>query len=244
MESGIYQAMYANEDRFWWHAGMGRIINSLLGKYLDKKENKILDVGCGTGGMFKILSNYGRVWGVDKSNEALSYARCRRRAEQIIQAEADNLPFSDRFFDVITCFDVLYHQWIKDDAAVLQELYRVLKPGGILIIREAAYNWLRGQHDALVWTKHRFVKKELEAKLSKAGFMVKKSSYVNFFLFPLALLKRLSEKNIPEKDLLKHIFSANKLTGIIFKMFLYGEALLIKYIKFPYGLSIVCVAKK
>lgn len=245
METEIYEKMYVNEDKFWWHLGMREIITSLLDKYLSKKKNlKILDVGCGTGGLFRALSRYGKVYGIDKSEQAVSYARARNIAQEIKQGDVSELPWPDGTFDLAGCFDVLYHQWIKNDVAVLKEIYRVLVPGGVLIIREGAYNWLRSQHDQLVWTNHRFTKNELADKLRQAGFKVKKSSYANFFLFPLALVKRLLEKIAPEKDPLKNIFSYNPLINAVLTVFLYIEARMIKYLNFPFGLSIICVAKK
>jgi len=224
---------------------MRKIIIVLLDKYLFKKKDiKILDVGCGTGGMFSALSRYGQIWGIDKSAEAISYAKARNIAMEIKQGDADKLPWADNTFALAGCFDVLYHQWIKNDAAVLKEIYRVLAPGGALIIREASYDWLRSQHDQLVWTNHRFTKKELVNKLRQTGFNVEKSSYVNFFLFPLALIKRLLEKIAPEKNPLKHTFSYNFLVNGVLAAFLYIEAGIIKYLNFPFGLSIICVAKK
>jgi ubiquinone/menaquinone biosynthesis C-methylase UbiE len=245
MEREVYKKMYDHEDDFWWHKGMRSITDSMLSKYLpNKKENIILDAGCGTGSMFAVLSKYGMIWGVDKSKDALLYAAKRGMAKELRQNSVEKLSFADNTFDLVVCSDVLYHQWVEDENAAIKELYRVLKPGGTFFIREAAYNWLRSQHDSLVWTRHRFNRKELVSKLEEANFKVKKSSYVNFFLFPLALLKRLSEKIIPEKDPLQHTFFANKLTNYIFKLFLYCEAWLIKYIRSPFGLSIICVAKK
>lgn len=245
METEIYRKMYANEDSFWWHLGMRKIIVSLLDKYLPKQKNlKILDVGCGTGGMFSALSRYGQVYGIDKSEAAIDFARTRNIAQEIKLGDVSQLPWADDMFDLADCFDVLYHQWVESDVAVLKEIYRVLAPSGLLIIREASYNWLRSQHDQLVWTNHRFTKNELVIKLEQAGFKVKKSSYVNFFLFPLALIKRLLEKIAPEKDFLENTFSYTSWLNYILKLFLYLEAGMVKYLNFPFGLSIICLAKK
>lgn len=244
MESEIYKKMYENEDKFWWNVGMRKIAEVLLNKYLKKQDNKILDIGCGTGGMFKVLSKYGKIWGIDRSKDAVHYARLRNYSEEVVEADIDKLPFENNFFDVTVCFDVLYHKWVKDDVTALKEMNRVLKSGGILVIREASYNWLRSQHDKLVWTNHRFNKKELVMKLEQAGFKVEKKSYVLFFLFPLALVKRLSEKILPKKDPLNYFSYSNILVNIIFKLFLYIEAQMIKYWNFPFGLSIICIARK
>lgn len=245
MEKIVYQKMFENEDRFWWHQGMKKIVVSLLERYLPERKGLIiLDIGCGTGGMFSTLKKYGQVWGIDKSAEAVAYAKRRNIAEEIILGEASRMPFSDKTFDLICCFDVLYHKWVENDDKVLKEIYRILAPGGLVIIREAAYDWLRSQHDEIVWTKHRYNKTELKNKLEQAGFKVKKCSFANFFLFPIALVKRLSEKIVREKSHSEKVFYINPIINPIFKLFLYFEAILIKYINFPFGLSIICLAKK
>lgn len=245
MESEVYAKMFEREDSFWWHKGIRKITDALLAGYLPKKDgNKILDVGCGTGGMFGILKKYGEVTGIDQSPEAVVYAQKRALAAAVERGSAEHLPYDDGIFDVVVCFDVLYHKWVKDDLAVLGEINRVLKPGGTLVIREASYNWLRSQHDELVWTQHRFTRNELKGKLAKAGFFIRKCSYVNFFLFPLALAKRIIEKAVKEKNPLENMFKANAAMNIFFSFFLYLESVLIQFLNFPFGLSVICVAKK
>lgn len=237
--------MYQREDDFWWHSGMKEIVNTLLNKYFNKsKVNKILDVGCGTGGMFKILSGFGQIWGIDKSSEAVRYARERNIAQSVEQREIDRLPYDDNSFDLVVCFDVLYHRWVKNDISVIQEMRRVLKKNGILLIREPAYNWLRSQHDSAVWTNHRFSLKELKNKLESADFKVEKISYTIFFLFPLVLAKRLLENVYKSKDTIDHTFEYSWVGDMLFKPFLILESKLINLLNFPFGLSIIGVSKK
>ena len=63
------------------------------------------------------------------------------------------LPYSTAAFDVVTCFDVLYHKAVTDDGQALTELARVLVPGGWLLVRVPAYDRLRGPHDRQVHTR-------------------------------------------------------------------------------------------
>jgi len=244
MEDEVYQKMYENEDTFWWNIGIRKVAAALLNKYISRKsENKILDVGCGTGSMFSLLRNYGSVWGIDASSTAVSYARRRGIANAVSQAFAEKMPFPNNYFDIVVCFDVLYHQWIGDEGAVVREMKRVLKPGGILILKEPAYDWLRSQHDKIFWTKRRFSKKKLVRVLRNAGFVILKSSYVSFLLFPLAFVKRFSERIWPEKHPFENLFASSKLMDNL-KFCLYAESAVIKYVNFPFGLSVMCVAKK
>ena len=147
-------------------------------------------------------------------------------------------------FDAVFCLDVLYHQHAGNDTQALREFHRVMKKGGILIIREPAYNFLRGHHDRLVWTRKRYTKKELIAKLQQAGFEIQKASYINFFLFPLAAAKRLLERVYAPRNVLDKTFHSHKIVNAFFEKVLFLEAILISHLRFPYGLSVICVAKK
>ncbi len=236
--------MYEREDAFWWHHGMRKISASILSKYLPRQYDlRILDAGCATGGMFQMLKQFGRITGIDKSPEAVELAG-RRGIAEVQVADINHLPFKDGSFDLVFCSDVLYHKDINDDGQALRELYRVLIPGGHILVREAAYDWLRSNHDRLVWTKHRFTKPELISKLQRAGFTVIRASYINFFLFPVALVLRLSEKIRKATRSEQSFFIIRPSLNRILANFLSLEAKMIRKISFPFGLSIICLARK
>ena len=70
-----------------------------------------------------------------------------------------------------------------------KEIKRVLSPGGHLLLRLPAYDWLRGRHDEAVHTARRFTVKGIKDLLHSTGFTVLHSSYANTILFPFALGK-------------------------------------------------------
>ncbi len=195
-----YELMYQQEERHWWYAGMRRISIALLDRYVDGhgrglvKRREILDAGCGSGGMTRVLERYGRVTGVDLAAEAIELAR-HRGLRRLARGSVGALPLADASFDLVTSFDVLYHLAVEDDRAAFAELHRVLRPGGVLLIRLPAYDWLRGAHDRAVHTRHRYTRGELTSRLGEAGFAVEHTSYANFLLFPLAPAKRLLERH-------------------------------------------------
>lgn len=245
MEPEVYAIMNQREGSFWWHIGMQRTIASQLKKYASRAEgNIILDAGCGTGGMFNLLSAYGSVYGIDQSSLAVQYAKAKNIAVAIKEASITNIPFSNNTFDIVICLDVLYHTLAGNDRRAMQEFERVLKPGGIIIVREPAYNWLRGHHDRLVWTKNRYNKKDLVSKLEQAGFAVNKATYLVFFLFPLALIGRLAESLYQPKNIANKTFRSNPLINSLLKQFLFLEAKLLAWFNFPFGLSVMCIARK
>lgn len=242
MERVVYKEMFEKEDSFWWHVVVRAITRDMLARYLgNKKKYKILDAGSGTGGMFAALAPFGDIWAIDESSDAVLYAQKRGQA-YVTQGKVESMPFPGDFFDLIVCSDVLYHKDVKDVSLVIQEFYRVLKPGGVLFVREAAYQWLYSSHDTMVWTRHRFTKKELENLIVNQKFQVLRSTYINFFLFPFAVFIRFFEKIFPKNE--HTLFSSGKFLNAICAKIFNLERVFLKFLNFPFGLSIICIAKK
>jgi SAM-dependent methyltransferase len=243
MEPKEYEVMFAVEDRHWWYVGMKRITIKLISHfYPDQRDLQILDAGCGTGAALGYLAPFGRVTGCDLSTLALRLCQ-KRGLSRLGQATVVSLPFADGCFDLVTSFDVLYHRAVGDYGQALEELCRVLKPGGRLLLRLPAYNWLRGRHDEAIHTAHRFTIPELRRAFAAAGLGIEKLSYANTLLFPLALAKRLLEgvsapkagsdihPNPPWQD------------GLLVR-FLYLEARWLARHSLPFGLTVVGVGRK
>src|SRR5207237_5248490 len=106
-----------------------------------------------------------------------------RGLPHLARASVEQLPFATGTFDVATSFEVLYHLGVGSDEAALRELRRVLRPDGLLLLRVPAHDWLRGEHDRLVHTRHRYTRSEVVNKLSATGFVVDRVSWANSALF-------------------------------------------------------------
>ncbi|MBT7238014.1 class I SAM-dependent methyltransferase [Candidatus Woesearchaeota archaeon] len=233
-----YKKLYRLENNLWWFKGMRRILLTLLNKYDKRKNLKILDAGCGTGRMLQSLKNKGEASGLDISDEAIKF--CNNRNLQVKKGTVESLSFKDNSFDLVTSIDVIYHKWVKSDKKAISEINRVLKKEGTLLIQVAAYNFMHSNHDRAVMTERRYTKKQLKKLLEENNFKIKKITYANTLLFPLALIKRLTEKKQNNSE----VKSISKITNNILLNFLYLEAKLLKKINFPFGLSIIAVAKK
>lgn len=222
---------------------MVAINESLLGTFLPKRKNaKILDAGCGPGAMLPMLQKYGDVIGVDISDEALKHAKKRGK---VIKGDVTNLDFKDNTFDVVLCMDVLYHMWVKDEMEALNELHRVLKKDGILLLREPAYNWLRGNEDRGSLTARRFSRESIRKKITNCGFRIMKLSYANFFLFPFVLIVRLVGSLKPKSEQGQSDFSMlPTLINQLFYNVLRVESFLMRFTTLPFGSSLICVATK
>ena len=240
-----YEVMYQVEDHHWWYLGMERITRSLLERALppdrEARSLKILDAGCGTGAVMKYLARYGEVTGFDFSAEALKFSR-RRGHLRLAQASVLQVPCASNRFDVVVSFDVLCEIGV-DDGQALREFARVLKPGGIVLLRLPAYSWMRGQHDVAVHLAHRYTRGEVIAKLGTHGLTPLHSSYANSFLLPIAAAKRWSERFLPPQQGSDLTLSPGPINGIL-RSILSAEAPLVSTVGLPAGLTVVALARK
>src|SRR5262249_40784661 len=118
----------------------------------------------------------------------------------------------------------------------------VLCPGGLLLLRVPAYQWLRGAHDTAVHTRHRYTRSELEAAVRLAGFEVTVATYGNSFLFPLAALKRIGERWLGESP--AELAVPAPRVNALFSGVLGLEARLAARWSLPAGLSVLVLARK
>jgi SAM-dependent methyltransferase len=238
--------MYEAEEAQWWYGGQRRVALALLEPGLARlgsggRRLRLLDAGCGTGYNLVQLARYGRAIGIDLAPEAVAF--CRERGVAVARASLLDLPFAAAAFDVVVSFDVIYHAWISDDRAAVAEMARVLRPGGLLLVRVPALEALRGAHDVEVQTRHRYTRKELASLLAGGGLRVERATYCNSLLFPLLLARR----------------TLDRLTGRVgsdvgflpaplestFARVLQAEAALVRRgLSFPVGASVVALARR
>jgi ubiquinone/menaquinone biosynthesis C-methylase UbiE len=193
--------------------------------------------------MATYLAEYGTVTGFDISAIALKFCRIRN-LQRLAQASVEELPFASQTFDLITSFDVLYEQAVNNDATALVEFARVLKPGGRVLLRLPAYDWLRGQHDMVIHTARRYTTRQIAGLLRQSGFVVQHLTYANTFLFPLALAKRLAENIRPAQAPQSDLSLKSGLIDRLFQAILIAEAPFVSRQVFPYGLSVIAVGQK
>lgn len=242
MEPSEYDIMCRVQDTHWWYKGMSRITKGVINRYYAEGRNiRILDAGCGTGAGMAVLKSYGRVFGFDISEHAVSICKARTQ-NRLAVASLMALPFQNDFFDLVTSFDVLYYEGVRDHEA-LNEFKRVLAPGGKLLVRVPAFDWLRGVHDLKVSTGHRYTIKELSEKFRKCGLITLFVNYANTLLFPFIAFKRLSERWLFHQEDSDLTFRL----GVLEKAFyccLNMESRIVPKVRLPFGLSLIGLAEK
>ncbi len=242
MREDEYQRIFETEDSFWWYVGVRTLIESSLRKFLGEKRVRLLDAGCGTGGNIMMLRKFGDPVGIDLSPKALAFCKDSRGIENLARGSLEKLPFNTNLFEAAISIDVLYHLWVRNDESALRELYRVLKPGGVLILQCAAFEWLRGQHDEVVYTRKRYTKNEVCQKLKKAGFSVRFSTYRNTLLFPIVFLVRIFKKKGEASS--SDVSMPSPLINSILRVIMKTENILLRFVRFPIGSSIYAIATK
>jgi len=243
MEKEHYSLVFEQEENHWWYKGMRIITESLLKQYYRDSNNlKILDAGCGTGINISELSKFGNTFGIDSSSEALALSK-KRNHKKICAASVENLPFKILTFDLITSFEVLYHRGVRDDKKAIEEFYTVCKKNGRILIRVPAFKILFGSHDMVVHGKHRYRKNELKNILTRAGFKIDKITYLDFFLFFPVLIIRLIQR-VFESEKKSDIKPTNNFLNKILFNILRLESYYLKKFNFPFGISLLCIARK
>jgi len=245
VEPQEYESIYRLEETHWWYRGMRDMAMGLLDRYLLQRTGlTVLDAGCGTGGMMGALARYGRVYGVDFSSHALRFCR-KRKLSTTVRASVTHIPYLDKRFDLATSFEVLYHAGVSDDVLALQEIFRVLRPGGLFLLRLPAFEWLRGAHDRTVHTRHRYTVREVREKLLVAGFELVRLSYANSLLFPVAAGSRLAERLTGREG--QSGSDVQETAGWLNRLLLAPlqvEGAVLRYVNLPVGLSVLALARR
>ncbi|MEQ1643024.1 MAG: class I SAM-dependent methyltransferase [Pyrinomonadaceae bacterium] len=244
MQQHTYAIMDEVEGSHWWFVGRRAILDSFLGSICSRLKTKgsklqILDVGCGTGANIEMLSQYGEAEGVDVSDDALEF--CRRKGLKVQKGLAETLPYADESFDLTTALDVVEH--LDDDIAGLKEMFRVTKRGGYSLIFVPAFMWLWGVQDDISNHRIRYTKTQIVERLKTAGYEIERATYANWTFFAPILGGRTIMRLTGIKPESENNITINGLNGIFGKLF-GAERFWLKNFNFPFGVSIVVVARK
>jgi SAM-dependent methyltransferase len=241
----MLEATARAEDTHYWFRGLRRHARMLLDKALaGRRLDRIVDCGAGTGRNLDWLGEYGTAVGVEYSPVGLREAH--RHGRPVVQATVAALPFADASVDLTTSFDVLYCLDDETERRALSEMWRVLKPGGLVLVNVAALDILHGAHSTLTMEVRRYTPARLASRLTGAGFRVDRMTFTYMSPLPFALAIRGFERitgrseQPSEADLRVPPAALNTAFDAVLRV----EAGLLRVMNLPVGTSLIAIARK
>ncbi len=242
MDSRYYTVLHHAQQQHWWYAARRKILASVIESIARDglPEGKIYDLGCGVGANLDVLGRFGEVVGVDGSPEAVRF--CHERGyTSVRQEDLDALSgIQDGAAKLVVLADVIEH--LDDEGPCLAAAHRLLARGGALLVTVPAYEWLWSPADDLNHHRRRYTAGQLERVIARR-FRVERVTYFNTLLFGTVLAGRAVEKVLGRGgDDAAHVPPAavNRTLETIFA----AEAGLLSRVRLPFGVSILCVARK
>ena len=252
LECGAMEALlertFEAEQRHFWFRGFKRFVTPFIEQATAGRSNlRLLDAGSGTGANLRFLQRYGVAFGLEFFWRGIELAHARGLGP-LIQGSVTHLPFPDASIDVVFSFDVLYCLEAHDEHAAIDEMIRVLRPGGRVVLNVAALDMLKGDHSALGGEVRRYTKAELREKLERAGLRVERATYTNASLFPITAgvraLQRLRGVK-PESENKGDFYVPPAPINALFAGLLALESKVVATgINMPIGSSLLCLARK
>jgi SAM-dependent methyltransferase len=243
-----YKRMDETEPKLWWYKTLHTFVLKSIQKEFPNNNIKIVDAGCGTGGLMACLNQYSykNISGFDISPHAISY--CHAKGLNVFEG---NLLNTDQYFqkssvDVIISNDNLYFLSETERARVFLAMNSILKTGGLLIFNLPAFNAFRGTHDLGVGIKKRFTKRDIYSLLSIADMTMIELKYWPFILSPLIFAVRTFQRIKIRLFKIKNADSDVEVPNAFLNSLFYKITLFEKRFKgkMPWGSSLYTVLKK
>jgi ubiquinone/menaquinone biosynthesis C-methylase UbiE len=248
MRVSEYAAMFKAESEHWWYKNLRDEVVYWLEKRLQTEPPesglKILDLGCGTGGMLRRLQDrFENVtgFGIDYYAVPLNFAK-QVTSCPLLRADAKNLPFRHNSFEAVLCLDVLYTKEVFPAFdAVLGEIHHLLTERGILILQVPAFKALHSQHDVNVHGAHRFTAKEVRDGLQRAGF----SRVCVYYRYNLLLgAAWIARKFFFRNEQLSQVAVPSRFVNASLYRYSKAESSLNRRASIPFGLSVFAIAHR
>ena len=179
------------EQDFWWYRGQRRILFRMLDPLPRQRTvHRVLEAGCGTGfDALTLQQRYGwTVFPLDLELAGLRYGQARGLT-RLSQGDIAALPFRSASFDIVLSLDVIVHFPRGEEDRPVAEFSRVLAPGGLLVMRVSALDALRSRHSLFTSERQRFTAARLQRLVGRHGIRVRRCTYANSLLLPVALAK-------------------------------------------------------
>lgn len=242
MEKSYYKDYFVLEKQHWVFRVRRRIFRYFIEKHT-RLGARIFDFGCGSGCLVGELQKRGYdAHGLDFEKKAVDYG-IDSGVKNLTVGSGDKIDYPDVSFDLVTSLDVLEH--LEDERPVVAELARVLKPGGKMIITTSAYQWLWSVHDEISHHFRRYTVRSLSNIFEDfSELKMVRKTYYNTLLFPAIAAVRVSSRWLNIKNRKSDFDMNNRFLDKLFYSIFNIESYLLKFMNFPFGVSILVILKK
>jgi SAM-dependent methyltransferase len=168
------------QPRYWWYQARESLLRSALGRYV-ADARRVLDVGSADGPSVAWLRGSAALASLDIDPRGLAAGG--------VCGSALALPFADASFDVVAAFDVVEH--CEPEGTAIDELARVLAPGGRLLMSVPAYQWAWTHFDDVNGHHRRYTKRRAVTALEAHGLVVQRATYAFMSTFPMFAAERV-----------------------------------------------------
>jgi trans-aconitate methyltransferase len=216
-----------------------------VGQSLPSGQAVILEIGCSSGFLIKDLVKafpQAVVVGADVVKEPLHKLARELPGVPLIRFDLLQCPLPEESVDIMVMLNVLEH--IEDDVLALQNAFKLLKPGGSLVIEVPAGKYLYDSYDAQLHHFRRYSAAELRSKLTHAGFTVSRKSHLGFLLFPAFAAVKLLNKVRGQTKAIVHDQAASTSGSTLVAIAMKLEAKLSNLFSLPYGIRVLMTAKR
>lgn len=212
-------------------------------RFMTNPGSAVLEVGCSSGFLLRELIARlpgRRVLGADYTRETLETLSKQLPDVPLIQFDLTRCPLPSNSVDVIVLLNVLEH--IDDHETAVAQLFRIVRPGGAVIVEVPAGPSLFDVYDRVLMHHRRYAMRGLTKLVERHGFIVERRSHLGFFLYPaFCIAKRLNQMWYPvegaadEQRLVGGMIKATRRSSALMNVVMRCEQVLRSHVYLPFG---------
>jgi ubiquinone/menaquinone biosynthesis C-methylase UbiE len=210
-------------------------------RHVNGAAGTILEVGCSSGFMLRLLREHlphAVIIGSDVVRGPLDQLAASMPDVPLLEFDLVKCPLPSDSIDAVVLLNVLEH--INDDVSALRQVYRILKPGGIVVIEVPSGPHLYDIYDKMLLHWRRYSIAGLYSIVKKAGFQVIEKSHLACFLYPgFWFIKRRNRKFLAEPESTQKTIVAKNIrasSSALFHTIMRIELAIGRYISYPFGI--------